>query len=89
MTLSDYLQTYPDCNRPDKEIEACLLHAEYIIRALTGGKADMSSEPVQRAIADQTYYLLLNSGEEPSDCEEVSPAALVELHRNGLLKEMS
>ncbi len=89
MTIDDYLQTYPDLDRSNEEITACLLRASCIIRALTNSKADMASEPVQRAIAAQTYYLLLHDeDEEPRDCEEVSNAALVELHRNGLLKEM-
>lgn len=83
MTIDDYLQTYPDSGRSNETIESCLLRASCIIRTLIGGKADTSSKPVQRAIAAQTYHLLKHY-EDGQDCEEVSRAALMELHRSGL-----
>lgn len=82
--ISAYLQTYPDYGCPDEAIESCLLRASGIIRTLTGGKANAASKPVQRAIAAQACFLLQHYEDEPSDCEEVSRAALMELHRSGL-----
>ena len=77
MTISQYLDQFPDYGKDEETIEACLLDAEYIVNyaAHSYGKT-VPPEVREKAIGFQTAFMLKNCGDPEDYFLEVNPAVL-------------
>lgn len=82
MTLSQYLDQFPDYGKDEETIEACLIDAERIVdyAARSYGKA-VPPEAREKAIGFQMAFMLKNCGDPEDYSLEVSSAAMAVILR--------
>ena len=82
MTLSQYLDQFPDYGKDEETIKACLLDAEYIVNyvARSYGKT-VPPEAREKAVGFQTAFMLKNCGDPEDYSLEVSNAAMALISR--------
>lgn len=84
MTLSQYLDHFPDYGKDEETIAACLLDAEYIVNHIAHTRRKtLPQEACNQAIGFQTAFMLENCGDPEDYCLEVSNAAVALISRSG------
>ena len=82
MTLSQYLDQFPDYGKDEETIEACLIDAERIVDyAAHSNRKTVPQEAREQAVVFQAAFMLKNCGDPEDYSLEVSNAAVALISR--------